>query len=33
MTYRVETIIALKKKENGKEFAVMRNFTRTLVRI
>ena len=33
MTYRVETMIALGKKENRKEFAVMRNFTRTLIRI
>jgi hypothetical protein len=33
MTYRVEIIIALRKKESGKKFAVMRNFTRTLVRI
>jgi hypothetical protein len=33
MTYRVETMVALGKKESGKEFAVIRNFTRTLVRI
>jgi hypothetical protein len=33
MTYRVKTMVALKKKESGKEFAVMRNFTRTLVQI
>jgi hypothetical protein len=33
MTYRVKTMIALEKKESEKEFAVMRNFTRTLIRI
>jgi hypothetical protein len=33
MTYRVKTMIALGKKESEKEFAVIRNFTRTLIRI